>query len=226
MLRFAVIGLGRFGAQLARALTRAGAEVIAIDKDRKLVEQISKDVTIAVNLDSTDEDALRSQGVDKVDAAIVGIGKDFEANILTTVTLKSMNVKYICARAEQVTHGRILRRIGAHEVIFPEEESAQRWAFKLRAPHISEKLEFAEGFSLAQYTAPAGFDGKSLLDLQLRKKYRVNLIGLRRSGGPEESGKKVKRQIINVPLPETMINKGDLLWLVGSDDDLAALPDK
>ena len=226
MPRFAVIGLGRFGSQLARALTRTGAEVIAIDKDHKSVEQISKEVAVAVRLDSTDEEALRSQGVDKVEAAIVGIGQDFEANILTTVTLKSLKVRYICARAEQQTHGEILRRIGADEVIFPEDESAQRWAFKLWAPHISEKLEFAEGFSLAQYTAPASFDGKTLLELQLRKKYRVNLIGLRHSGGPAADEKKNKRQIINVPQPDSMIHKGDLLWLAGSDEDLAALPDK
>jgi trk system potassium uptake protein TrkA len=227
MQRFAVIGLGRFGAQLARALMRAGAEVCAIDRDHKLIEQIAEEVTLAVRLDSTDEEALRAQGIDKVDAAIVGIGQDFESNILTTVTLKSLGVKYICARAEQETHGKILKRIGADEVIFPEDESAQRWSFKLRAPQISEKVEFAEGFSLAQYTAPVSFSGKTVLDLQLRKKYHVNLIGLRRAAdlqAPPE--KQIKKQIISVPLPETIINQGDLLWIVGSDDNLAKLPDK
>ena len=226
MRRFAVIGLGRFGSQLARALTRAGAEVVAIDKDRKIIEQISPDVTVAVRLDSTEEDALRAQGVDKVDAAIVGIGGGFEANILTTVTLKSIGVKYVCSRAERQMHGNILRRIGADEVIFPEDESALRWSFKLMAPRISDTLEFAPGFSLAQYNAPASFNGKTLLDLHLRKKYHVNLIGLRRAGAADEGDKKIARQIINVPLPETVINEGDLLWLVGSEEDLAALPDE
>ena len=223
MQRFAVIGLGRFGSQLAKALTKAGVEVIAIDKDRKIIEQISDEVTMAVRLNGTDEDALRAQGVDKVDVAIIGIGQDFEANILTTVTLKSMGVKNICARAERKTHGQILRRIGADEIIFPEDESALRWSFKLTAPQIGEKLEFAPGFSLAQYTAPAGFDNKTLLDLQLRKKYNVNLIGLRHAAADEQ---KTTQQIINVPLPETIIQKGDLLWVVGSDENLAKLPDK
>ena len=224
MQRFAIIGLGRFGEKLALALTRAGAEVIAVDKDRKLIEQISEEVTMAVRLDSTDPDALRAQGIDKVDAAIVGIGQDFEANILTTMILKSLGVKYICSRAEQPTQEMILRRIGADEVIFPEEESANRWAFRLRAPQIHEKLEFAEGYSLAQYTAPESFDGKTLLELDLRKKYHVNLIGLRKGGEQGNGQKKIHRQIINVPQPDMVINQGDLLWLVGRDEDLAALP--
>jgi len=223
MQRFAVIGLGRFGSRLAKALTKAGVEVIAIDKDRKIIEQISDEVTMAVRLDSTDEDALRAQGVDKVDVAIIGIGQDFESNILTTVTLKSMGVKYICVRAEQKRHGQILRRIGADEIIFPEDESALRWSFKLVAPQIGEKLDFAPGFSLAKYIAPLSFDNKTLLELRLRSKYNVNLIGLRHSGSDQQ---KTTQQIINVPLPETIIQKGDLLWLVGSDEDLAKLPNK
>ena len=224
MARFAVIGLGRFGTKLARSLAQTGAEVIAIDKDSKLIEQISDDVALAVRLDSTDELALRAQGIDKVDAAIVGIGQSFEANILTTMVLKSMKVKYICSRAEQEMHGKILKRVGADEVISPEQESAHRWAFKLRAPHISEKLEFAQGFSLAQYTAPPSFHGKNLLDLQLRKKYHVNLIGLRRTAQTTDIKNQIKREIINVPQPDSIINAGDMLWLVGSDENLAALP--
>lgn len=226
MARFAVIGLGRFGGQLARMLARAGAEVIAIDKDRKLIEDIADEVTLAVRLDSTDEEALHAHAIEKVDVAIVGIGQDFEANILTTVTLKSLGVKHICVRAERQTHGEILRRIGADEVIFPEEESAFRWSYKLLAPRISEKLEFAPGFSLAQYNAPASFHNKTLQDLNLRKKYHVNLIGLRKAEDIAEDIKKTSGPVINVPLPETIIHEGDLLWLVGSDADLAQLPGK
>ncbi len=227
MQRFAIIGLGRFGAHLASALTRSGAEVIAIDKDKAIIEQISDEVTVAVRMDSMDEEALRAQGIDKVDVAIVGIGQDFEANILTTVTLKAIGVKKILARAERATHGQILKRIGADEIIFPEHESAMRWCFKLMAPRIGEKLEFAPGFSLGKYSAPKSFDGKTVQELQLRKRFAVNLVGIRREEGAEtDNDKHLAQQIINVPLPETIINFGDLLWVIGSDEDLSRLPDK
>ncbi|MCF7958071.1 MAG: TrkA family potassium uptake protein [Phycisphaerae bacterium] len=221
MDKFAVIGLGRFGKQLARALTQTGAEVIAIDKDKRIIEQISNEVTVAVRMDSTDEDALRAQGIDKIDVAIVGIGLNFEANLLTTVVLKSIGVKHVCSRAERQLHGKILRRVGADEIIFPKDESAQRWSFKLRAPQISEKLDFAPGFCLAQYSAPESFNGKSIMDLNLRRKFQVNLIGLRRAEDVE-----LAQNFVNVPMPETLIRTGDLLWLIGSDDSLAKLPNK
>ncbi|MBI9018906.1 MAG: TrkA family potassium uptake protein [Phycisphaerae bacterium] len=227
MQRFAVIGLGRFGTHLARALTKSGAEVIAIDKDRAIVEKISEEVTVAVRMDSMDEDALRAQGIDKVDVAIVGIGQDFEANILTTVTLKAIGVKRIIARAERATHGQILQRIGADEIIFPEHESATRWSFKLMAPRIGEKLEFGPGFSLGKYSAPKSFDGKTVQTLQLRKRFLINLVGIRKGDNDNiAKDKKLSRQIINVPQPDSIINQGDLLWVIGSDEDLSKLPDK
>ena len=224
MRKFAVIGLGRFGMQLARTLARAGFEVIAIDKDRKLIDEISPEVSVAVRLDSTDEEALRAQGVDKVDVAVVGIGQAFQANILTAMLIKSFGVANVYCRAEQETQGEILRRLGADAIIFPEHESAQRWAFKLMAPQISEKLEFAEGYSLAQYQAPASFNGKTIIELNLRQKFRVNLIGLRRAEAGADP--KQARKIVNVPLPETIVYENDMLWLVGSDEDLTNLPQK
>ncbi len=225
MPRIAVIGLGRFGSELALQLTKSGVEVIAIDKEGKLVEQLASEVAVAVRLDSTDEQALREQGIDKVDVAVVSIGNNFEANILTTVTLKSLGVKCICSRAEEETHGKILKRIGADEIIIPEEESAQRWSFRLLAPQIGEKMELAPGFSLARYPAPDSFAGKSLVELQLRNKFRVNLIGLRPHGEITDEEKKTKK-LIKIPQPETIIQRGDILWLVGADEDLANLPDK
>ena len=232
MKRFAVIGLGRFGKKLAIALAMSGAEVIAIDKDREQIELIRDQVSHAVRLDSTDEEALKAQGVDKVDVAIIGIGQGksggqgFESAILTVVNLRQMGVKEIFARAEDLIAGEVFSKVGATEVIYPEIESAQRWAYKLIAPQIGEKIDFAPGYSLARVKAPASFDGKTVMDLQLRQKYNVNLVAIKRSehARSKKSDKTEKGGIINVPMPNTIIYQDDILMVAGSDADLAKLP--
>jgi len=229
MKRFAVIGLGRFGRKLAIALAMSGAEVIAIDKNRQEIEQIRDQVSLAVRLDSTDEEALKAQGIDKIDVAIVGIGQGhgagggFESAILTVVNLRQMGVKTIYARAEDAIAGEVFSKVGATDVIYPEIESAQKWAYKLIAPQIGEKIDFAPGYSLARVKAPASFEGKTVMDLQLRQKYNVNLVAIKR--GEHGSTKKQKAgDIINVPMPSTVIFEDDILMVAGSDADLAKLP--
>jgi len=232
MKRFAVIGLGRFGKKLAIALAMSGAEVVAIDKNREEIEQIRDQVSLAVRLDSTDEEALKAQGIDKVDVAIVGIGqgagagKGFESAILTVVNLRQMGVPQIYARAEDLIAGEVFSKVGATEVIYPEIESAQKWAYKLIAPQIGEKIDFAPGYSLARIKSPASFDGKTVMDLQLRQKYNVNLVAIKRSehSRSKKSDKSEKGGIINVPMPNTVIYKDDILMVAGSDADLAKLP--
>ncbi len=232
MKRFAVIGLGRFGKKLAIALAMSGAEVIAIDKNREEIEQIRDQVSLAVRLDSTDEEALKAQGIDKVDVAIVGIGqgggagKGFESAILTVVNLRQMGVPQIYARAEDLIAGEVFSKVGATEVICPEVESAQRWAYKLIAPQIGEKIDFAPGYSLARIKSPASFDGKTVMDLQLRQKYNVNLVAIKRGehSRSKKSDKSEKGGIINVPMPNTIIYKDDILMVAGSDEDLTKLP--
>jgi trk system potassium uptake protein TrkA len=232
MKRFAVIGLGRFGKKLAIALAMSGAEVVAIDKNREEIEQIRDQVSLAVRLDSTDEEALKAQGIDKVDVVIVGIGqgdgagKGFESAILTVVNLRQMGVPQIYARAEDLIAGEVFSKVGATEVIYPEIESAQKWAYKLIAPQIGEKIDFAPGYSLARIKSPASFDGKTVMDLQLRQKYNVNLVAIKRSehSRSKKSDKSEKGGIINVPMPNTVIYKDDILMVAGSDADLAKLP--
>jgi trk system potassium uptake protein TrkA len=204
----------------------SGAEVIAIDRDRTVIEQIRDQVSLAVRLDGTDEEALLSQGVDKVDVAIVGMGQGgraFESAILTVVNLRKMGVEQIYARAQSLTAGQVFSAVGATDVIYPEIESAQRWAYKLIAPHIGEKIDFAPGYSMASIIAPASFNEKTLMDLQLRQKYSVNLVAIKR--GPDSKDKKTKAEaIINVPMPNTVIYAGDTLMVAGSDTDLEKLP--
>jgi trk system potassium uptake protein TrkA len=224
MKRFAVIGLGRFGRKLAIALSMSGAEVIAIDKDRMIIEDIRDQVTHAVRLDSTDEEALKAQEVDKVDVAIIGMGergRAFESGILTVVNLKAMGVPQIYARAANLIAGQVFGAVGATDVIYPEIETAQRWAYKLIAPHIEEKIDFAPGYSLARVKAPPSFNEKTVMDLQLRQKYNVNLVAIKRADAnvdEKDDG------IINVPMPSTVIYADDVLMVAGSDPDLAKMP--
>ncbi|MFH1717439.1 MAG: TrkA family potassium uptake protein [Planctomycetota bacterium] len=229
MRRFAVIGLGRFGKKLAIALAMSGAEVIAIDRNREEIELITDQVSHAVRLDSTDEEALKAQGVDKVDVAIIGIGqgtgRGFESAVLTVVNLRQMGIKQIYARAEDLIAGEVFSKIGATEVIYPEIESAERWAYKLIAPQVGEKIDFAPGYSLARIKAPPSFDGKTVMELQLRQKYNINLVLIKRDEDSKER-KEEKGKIINVPMPSTIIYQNDVLMVAGSDADLANLPEE
>ncbi|MCG3179701.1 MAG: Ktr system potassium uptake protein A [Phycisphaerae bacterium] len=226
MDRFAVIGLGRFGMGLAVNLAQKGAEVIAIDANRELVEQARDQVTLAVCLDATDPDALRTQGLDKVDVAIVGIGQDFEANALATATLKTIGVPRVFSRAGSQIQGQILSRIGADGFIFPEAESADNWANRLTLPHLMHKIELGDSHSLVEVKAPPPFVRKNLLELNLRKKFHVNLVAIKRqvtvSSGAGSQG--TRQQIITVPAPDAPIQPDDILILVGSDENIARLP--
>jgi len=224
MKRFAVIGLGRFGKKLAIALSMSGAEVVAIDRERTIIDDLRDQVAHAVRLDSTDADALMSQGINKMDVVIVGMGergRAFESAILTVVNLKQMGVPQIYARAENLTAGQVLSAVGATEVIYPEIETAQRWAYKLIAPHIEEKIDFAPGYSLARLKAPASFDHMTVMDLQLRQRYNINLVAIKRAEVKKQEG---EESVINVPMPSTVIYEGDVLMVAGSDPDLAKLP--
>ncbi len=223
MKRFAVLGLGRFGQKLAIALSMSGEEVIAIDKNRDIIDRIRDQVSHAVRLNSEDEDALHAQGVDKCDVAIIGMeqsGSSFESAILTVVNLRNLGLTRIIARAESLTAGQVFTAVGATEIVYPEIETAQRWAFKLLAPHVSEKIDFAPGYSMGSVTAPQSFHEKTVMDLQLRQKYDVNLIAIKKSDPNDDK----KMTIINVPLPTTVINAGDVLMLAGSEANLAKLP--
>jgi trk system potassium uptake protein len=226
METFAVIGLGRFGMTLAKALGKAGKDVIAIDTDRELVDEASNDVAVAVRLDATDERALKSQGVDKVSCAVVAIGEGFEANILATAVLKSMGVKHIVARADTPIRQRVLRHVGADEIISPEHESATRLAQKLITPNILAFLAIGEGITMVQMRAPARFHNKRLAEVGLREKYAVNLVAIKkRVVTHTKSGEEiVDEKVLDIPKPADVIEPDDVLILMGSDDAIAAFP--
>lgn len=225
MERFAVIGMGRFGQKLAVLLAEAGAEVIAVDRQKELVDEIRDTVTLAVCLDSTDEDALRSQGIHKVDVAIVGIGSSFEANLLTTVVLKQLGVPRVISRATTDRRGKILSRIGADSVANPELESAERWRSRLMAPQIMERIELEEGYSLTRLAAPEAFFNKTLAELDVRKKHRITVAAIHRSSRDKNGADttRPRSRLIKVPMPESKILPGDVLLVIGSDSAVDAL---
>ena len=220
--RFAVIGLGRFGMRLARALAAAGAEVVAVDKNPTLIEQIRDDVTLAVVLDTTDQEALIAQGIDKVDVAVVGVGGAFEACALATSVLKQLGVPRVLSRATTRARAEILSRIGADDIINPEAEAAQRWCSRLTMPQVMEKIDLGEAHSLVQIQTPGSWAGKSLEQLNIRKKHKVNVVAIRRLKPGKD--KSAGRYVIDTPLPESQLEADDLLLVVGSNEAIEQLP--
>lgn len=226
MKRYAVIGLGRFGGILARRLSESGAEVIAIDINKTLIEEIQDSVAFAIRMDATEEKSLRDQGVDKVDVAIVSIGENFEASTLITVLLKQLGVPYVITRSTSSTRSKILKLIGADEIIFPEEESALRLAQKLLSPHIIDYLELAEGSKLVQFLAPKVMLNKSIAQIDIRRKYGVNIIALKKKQlvVNEKGDEVITEKIIDIPQPDDIIEEGDILYIVGKDENVSKLP--
>jgi len=227
MERFAVIGLGRFGRHLATLLAEAGAEVIAVDQNRDIVESVRDRVALAVCLNSLDEEALVAQGIDKVDVAVVGMGSGFEDSALTTLLLKRrLGVPKVVSRATSQTRAEILSGIGADQVVNPEREAAERWCSRLMAPAILERIVVAAGHSLVQVPAPENFHGKTLEELNIRKKYKVNVVAIRRTieETDDDGNARTRQLLISVPMPGSTIEPNDVLVLIGSDEAIADFP--
>ncbi len=204
---------------LARQLAERGVQVLAIDRSMQLVNESRDHVDLAVRLDSTDREALLAQEVDKVDVAVVAIGENFEASLLTTVLLHKLNVPRVICRAQTATHAEIFRQIGASEVIQPESSAGEQMARRLANPRLSDVIDLSPGYSLVEITAPKSWANVALQTLALRTKFDVNLVAIKR-GDPESPA----AEVISVPRPADPILPGDRLMLVGSNEAINALP--
>jgi trk system potassium uptake protein TrkA len=211
--QFAVIGIGRFGASVATTLYDMGHDVLALDASEAKIEGIVDKVTHAVVVDSTSETALRSLGITNFDVVIVSIGQEIQASILTTLVLKELGVNYIVAKARTSLHGKVLQKIGADRIVYPERDMGIRVANNLVATNVLDFIELSPDYSIVEIIAPEETHGKSLRELDLRAKYGVNVLAIRTADA----------QIIVTPAASDRLHPGDLLIVVGDNKSIQKL---
>lgn len=212
MKSYLVIGLGRFGASVARTLNKLGQEVLAVDSDEERVKYISADVTHAIQADTTDANLLKSIGARNFDVAIVAIGENSQANIMTTLLLKELGVPYVVAKALNKLQGRVLEKVGADRVVYPERDMGKRVAHNLVSNNL-DYMQLAQGYRIEELRAPDKFAGKNLKDLNLRNKYGVTVLLIRHENG----------DLIASPAGDAIIEAGDFLVVLGKDEMLDRL---
>lgn len=210
--QFVVIGIGRFGASLAKTLYSTGNDVLAIDKNEDLVQDIADYVTHAVQMDATDENAIRTLGIRNFDVAVVSIGDNIQASIMVTLLLKEVGVKYIVAKGSNDLHAKVLKKIGADRVVLPEQDMGNRVAHNLLSSSILDFIELSEDYSVMEIEVIDAWDGNTLQELKLRTKYGINVMAIK-------NDKKVKVS----PSAETALNSGDILVVVGSVEQLTKI---
>lgn len=203
--QFIVIGLGRFGSSVALTLYNMGHDVLVMDKNEDLVQELASSVTHAVQADATDEAVLRSLGIRNFDVAVIAIGNDIEASILATSLIKGLGVKKVVAKAQNDLHGRILEKVGADRIIYPEREMGVRLAKYLSGTNILDYIELSPDFSILEVQAAAKLSGKSLRELNLRARYGITVVAIRH-------GDEIKVS----PDADDTISKGDILVVVGA----------
>ncbi|HXZ37158.1 MAG TPA: TrkA family potassium uptake protein [Thermodesulfobacteriota bacterium] len=211
MKRVVVVGLGIFGFNIAKDLFENGFEVIAIDKNKDVVNRIRDFSTKAVLADATDRELLEMIGIQPDDLVIISFGEDLAASTLLTLHLKEMNIKSILVKAPNEDHKRILEKVGATEVIIPEKAMASKVAKGLISPNVLDFLPISEDFTISEVAPPAGFLGKTLADLRLRGKYHVEVIAIRDV---------LSDKIQLVPRADFVIKDSDILIVIGKEADI------
>lgn len=212
MSEFAVIGIGRFGQSVAVTLHQLGHRVLAIDKNEDSLRHIADDVTHAVQLDSTDAEALRGVGIANMDAVVVAIGAAMQESILTALILKELGCEKIVAKASNDLQGKVLERVGADVVIYPERDMGVRIAHTLSSPGVLDYIEISPTFSIEELSVPDRLVGQTLGRLDLKARFGVSVLLIRRDS-----------QLLISPDPETGLQAGDVLVVVGENRQLSRL---
>lgn len=206
---FAVIGLGRFGGSICRTLSNEGIEVMAIDKNEERVNEYAMIASHAAVGDTTDEGILKSLGIRNFDHVIVAIGEDIQASILTTLILKELGVPYITAKAQNDNHEKVLRKIGADHVVHPERDMGVRIANNMISSNVVDYLELSDEYSIVEIVANGKIGGHTIIDLDIRKKYGLNIVAIKRG-----------EDIIVSPQAKETIFANDVLIVIGNDNDI------
>lgn len=213
--QFVVIGCGRFGQSVAIKLAELGAEVMVVDDNEEIIQNISDKVTYAVQADATDENAIKALGIRNFDVAIVTIGSDIQSSILVTLLVKELGVKHIVAKAQTAAHAKVLYKIGANRVVFPEKEMGVKVAKSLVSSNVLDLIDLAPEYSILEITMNDEWIGKSLVEINMRRKYQISVIAIRREDEVD----------INVE-PDRILMKDDVLIVIGNNSDLKKIEKK
>ena len=212
MQSFVILGLGRFGQSVAKTLYELGHEVLVIDENENLIQSISNQITYAMVGNVTDENVLKAAGIKNFDAAVVSTGKNLESSILVTQMLKEMGIKHILVKAQNELHARVLTKLGADRVVFPEQDMGIRAAHNLVSTNIIDYIELSPDYTIIEINAPKRWEGKTLKGLNVRAKHGINIIAIK-------DGLK-----INVaPTADHIIKSDDILVVIGSKSDIDKL---
>lgn len=210
--QFIVIGLGKFGQSVAKTLYQLGYDVLAVDDDEAIVQEISDQVTHAVQMDATDEYSLRTLGIRNFDVAVVSIGTNVQSSIMVTLNLKEAGVKKVIAKGNNEMHAKLLKKIGADRVILPEADMGVRVAHNLVSSNILDFIELSPDYSIVEISAPTQWLGKNIKDLDARAKYGINIMAIKTDSN------------INIsPMATDIIGTNDILVVIGSIEDLAKI---
>ncbi len=209
---FVVFGLGKFGISVARALADNGCQVMAVDSEQSKVEEIAEDVTYAVCTDVTDADAIHSLGISNFDGAIVAIGENLEASVLVTILAKEMGIPYVLAKAQSEMQAKVLKKVGADKIIFPEKETGIRIANNLASGNFFDAIELSTKYSMMDLDVPEEWVGKSLRELNLRATKKINIIGIKRH-----------EEFEITPDPDAPLLEDDTLVIIGKNQTLSKM---
>lgn len=210
-MKFAVIGLGSFGLNIAKTLYEKGNEVLAVDEDKEKIDEVKNFVSHAVHMNAADKENLQALGIKDMDVVIVSLGPEMEASILTVLYLNEMGTKRIVAKALTEDHAKILESVGATETIYPEKDMAIKTALKLSCPNVLEYLPLISGFGIQEIAPPEKFIGKNLRELDLRNKYGIQVIAIKEL---------IPEKTTFVPKADFVLKDSDILVIMGEDKQL------